>query len=190
MPTFRSAHAELRVGFPPERFGLGEGWESYFDENSNERKRKLPFPAVKFELGQAVVDDVTAKRLREHDGFKSGEFWEQPEADTRALSNLSLAPSATMPAGGLTHNDADKIAAFIAMANKVIGAGSVVKARELLGWAMDRFQVTGFTPPEKDRKPGVVRASMVLLLDLLREQGIVSDGESESAAAGNGAGPD
>ena len=189
MPTFRSAHAELRVGFPPERFGLGEGWESYFDEHSQERKKKLPYPAVKFEMGQAVVDDPTAARLRKHAGFESGEFWEQPEADTRALANLSLAPSATLPAGGLTQDDQARIVAFIAIANKVIAAGSVGKAQELMRWAVARFQVTGFNLPAEDRKPGVVRASMVLLLDLLREHGVVNDGEPEQAAAGDSAGP-
>ena len=188
MPTFRSAHAELRVGFPPERFGLGEGWEEFYDEHGNPRKRKVPYSAVKFDFGQAVVDDKTAERLRQHDGFRDGMFWEQPDIDTRALAGLRLAPTAVLPDGGLTDNDHGKLDEFTRMAGKVIAASSLNKAHEMLHWAMERFRVTGFTMPAEDRKPSVVRASMVLLLDLLREQGIVTDGEPEQAAAGNGEG--
>src|SRR3990167_700974 len=100
MPTFRSEHAELRVGFPPERFGLGGGWEEYFDNHGNVCKRKIPYPAVKFDFGVAVVDERTAERMRRHDGFQDKLFWEQSEVDTRALAGLQLAQAASLPDGG------------------------------------------------------------------------------------------
>lgn len=128
MPTFRSEHAELRVGFPPERFGLGEGWEEYFDNHGNVCKRKIPYPAVKFDFGVAVVDETTAKRLRKHDGFLDRVFWEQSEVDTRALAGLQLAQAASLPDGGLTENDRGRLDEFARMAGKVLAPTSLFQS--------------------------------------------------------------
>lgn len=187
MTVFRSQHAFLRVDFPPERFGMGTSVEPFFDEHGNERMRRKRFPPVKFNMGMALVKDASSvERMRKHPGM-GGQFWEEKEADTNAISAI-FSQSASLPEGGLSDADKAQLATMQAAALKVLAVANVKKVLADIEWAIVRFRVSGFTPPDESKRPPVIRAALVLLLDLLDEQGIMPDDDAESTDTGNGAG--
>lgn len=190
MAVFRSESAFLRVGFPPERFGLGEGWEEYFDEQGNPRKKRSPFPAVKFQMGEAEVDEETAKRLRAHDGFGT-RFWEENPSDTEALSTLQLKPGATMPEGGLTPEDLDLLGRLKERAEvKALPPKVKDKLAEDFAAAVVRFQVHGIKAPKEGDGVAAVQVRARDLIELLEEHGITAYAEPKQADSGDSAGAD
>lgn len=181
MPVFRSTFAELRVDLPPERFGLSDGWKEYYDGHGELRKEKVPHGAVKFHQGMAEVGPQTAEMLRRHSSFGSS-FWEENQGDTAALKNLQLPFNAVLPEGGLTEDDVARLTKLGSL--KAIQLSGVNKALEDMQWVLDRFTVTGFNLPAATKKPTVIRARLVTLLDELAEKGICADGNAEPGDSG------
>ena len=187
MTVFRSQHAYLRVDFPPERFGMGSSVEPYFDANGNEHMRRKRFPPVKFDMGMATVQDESCvERMRKHPGMGKA-FWEETKSDTDAIASI-FAHGAMLPEGGINKGDLDRLATMQLQAGKALSVASIKKVLGDIAWAVERFRVGGFSMPDESKRPPVIRASLVLLLDLLSEQGVIPNDDAEPSDSGNGAG--
>ncbi len=186
MTVFRSESAYLRVTFPPETFGMGDGVEEKFDANGNVVAMRMPFRSAKFQMGMYETDNEgEKKRLRQHASF-DGLFWEEKEADTTALGAFSSQRGAKPPPEGVRGTDLDRLQVMADVSTKSLSEDKKGWAIAEMGWAVQRFHVTGFIIPTEDRKAKVVRAGMVTLMDILDEDGITDEPKSEDIGADQG----
>lgn len=175
MTVFRSESANLRVTFPPEQFGMGDGVEEVFDDNGDIRQKRMPFKSAKFQLGLYETDNhLEIKRLRGHVSFKAM-FWEEKEADTTAIAAFTMERGAKAPPEGVTSDDRGRLLVMADVSSKTLSPDKKGWAIEEINWANSRFRVTGYLAPTEERKPKVVRAGLVTLLDILDESGITDE---------------
>jgi len=186
MPVFRSESAFLRVSFTPEQYGLGEGVEEYFDAEGNPRRKRAPLRPVKFIDGVASVDDVTAKRLRQHRGFKES-FWEEPASDSAALSTLSLAPGVTVPKE-ITQEHWELLARIAKRCEGIMPPR--LKGQLIADYheAVKVFQVHGTKAPLDTDGVAAAQVRCRDLLELLAAKGVKINAEPDPGDSGDGAG--
>ena len=176
MAIFRSDRSQTRVSFPPEQFGFGEGIETVFDSVSGRHvKRQAPYRPVKFMDGVADVSDVRLPFMRKHRGNKAkgGDvFWEESEADTKALSTLFV-KGAELPEGGLTDEDKALLSALKRNC-KHIAPPEAPNVRERIVQAIERFKVRGIDSCPPQFTIPRIKARVIELMGLIEDKGIWS----------------
>src|SRR3990167_10944771 len=191
MPIFRSDKAEARVSFPPEQFGYGEGIDTVFDQSSGRHvKKPSPFRPVKFKNGEVDVNDLRVPLMRKHPGnVKNGGaiFWEQTEADTKALENLFIR-TASAPEGGLTEQDKELLTALKRNC-KHIAPAEVLSARERVRQAIERVRGRGIDPCPSGFTIPRIKARVIELVGLIEDKGIWSAEHEGPDTADGGSGP-
>lgn len=186
MTVFRSESANLRVTFPPEQFGMGDGVEQFYDTQGNTTSKRMPWQSAKFDMGMySTESEGEISRLRQHPSIDDL-FWEEREADTAALDTFGVTQGASAPPEGVTAEDRGRLEVLAAIAAKSLSEDKKVWALEEILWVDQRFNVTGFIAPSEERKAKVVRASLMTVLDILDEAGVWHEPRTGDTGAGAG----
>lgn len=188
---FLSASRFLRVSFPPEQFGMGEGIEKFFDANGNEVSKKLPHRPAKFESGQLREDrPARVEMLRRHPGnmAKGGsDFWEQSQADTAGVSALHGKAAATMPEGGLNAEDLADLQ-YLAKAAKHVAPAAMDNIRKRVARVHERFRMLGIAVPPPEFNIARLKGRLVEILGVIEDCGIWNGSNAESKPVDSGRG--
>ena len=183
MPVFLSSSRFLRVTFPPEQFGMGEGVEQFFDANGNKMSKKLPHRPAKFDTGQLREEKPhRVDMLRKHPGNTANggsDFWEQSQADTAGISAIHGKPIASMPEGGLLPEDLADLQ-YLKKAEKHIAPPAVDRIRERAGKVIERFRILGIAAPPPEFNIARLKGRVVEILGVIADCNIWDGENAES----------
>ena len=181
MSVYRSTHNFLRVTFPPEQFGFGEGADYKFDEQGNRVAVPVPYRPVKFEAGAVKVIGPRDDFMRKHPGNQANggsAFWEEDQNTTDVVDLMSGKPIATMPVGGL--NDKDKeVLTYLEKACIHMVHTAIPGIHTRFEYVLERFNVVGLPPPEKDWNIRRTKARLIEVMGLMEDTGIFVNEESD-----------
>lgn len=189
MPTFLSSYRNLRVTFPYDRFGLGDGVEEFIDKQGNKMAKRLPWRPAKFTDGQLREDRPNRiEMLRKHGGNQANggsDFWEQPEADTAALTLLRGETNAFMPEGGLTPEDIADLE-YLNTATRHLAPRAVDNTRKRAEKVHARFRVIGIQVPAKEFNITRLRGRVTEIMGVIADKGIwiPKDGDEKRVDTG------
>jgi len=187
MSVWRSLHPNLRVTFPPEQYGFGEGADYFYNEEGKRCQKPSPFKPVKFTEGAAAVVDQRDEFMRKHPGNEANggsDFWEESEAATKALNVVSMTPTATMPVGGLQDDDIATLKAMERVTKHLPPAGVPGTVNKCLT-TIERFKITGISAPALDWPIRRIKARIIEILSVCEDAGIRAERTEDDDGAGN-----
>ena len=175
MAVFRSAMSNLRVSFPPEQFGYGEGVEKMFDSQGKVVAKPAPFKPVKFELGRADVSDSRLKMMKKHPGNKGNGgmlFWEEQAEVTSLIDGVPFrGVSAETPEDGISDQD-KKLLALLERACVRFAPTETLSICDATAALVERFKIRGIEPATTKLDLRRIKARVIELMGLLKDKGI------------------
>lgn len=189
MPTFIAKSRNLRVTFPFDRFGLGDGIEEFIDKQGNKVGKRLPWRPAKFDnfsLREERPNRV--EMLRQHRGNRANggdDFWEQPEADVAGIAALHGRTEAFMPEGGMTKDDIADLE-YLTVATRVIAPRAVDNIRKRAEKVHTRFRVIGIAVPPLELNITRLRGRVTEIMGVIADKGIWTPSNAEQKRVDTG----
>ena len=163
MATFRSQFRNLRVDFPPDKFGM----------ITRENGERAPHPSVEFMEGIfTTTDNKLIGRLRSHSGFSSTSS-EPPlyhEDSIEIINHMRkmAGPGMTVPDGNITVKDKELISEAKKFCEQ-LSKPEMPRARVVVEQLIERFQVTGVEDFSNAKTPEKGKSILLAIVDIINQ---------------------